>query len=1851
MGRAHQILTSTLLGRRLRAQSVTTVGLLLTLLPTCAKPDRHDDIGLQSAAVVAAPTLTVSAGTTSFIGPSSPVVVDPNLTLTFPGGGNLTGARVSISAGYVSTQDVLAFTNQNGITGTWSSSTGILTLTGTAAADVYQTALRTVTYRNTAAPNPDTRARQVTFSIGANSLYSPDTGHYYEFVTQSGIAWASAKTAAEARNFYGLQGYLVTVTSSLENTFVASKLAGQGWMGASDAAAERTWRWVTGPEGLENSGAGRIFFTQTSSDGSSCPSGPRGVAVNGEYNRWANCEPNDYAGDEDYAHFYVDGTWNDYKYNNASIAGYVVEYGGMPNDPTLQVSGSKALSVQAGCNADSQCTSNQYCDKNALTCRSKLAAGVAIPNDGLHGGTCSASSASAVCVSAQCNSATNTCATANGTACATANQCVANVCGSNNLCGASNGTSGCTPATASAFCQSGACTSSGTCVPSGPGRCYVDNDCTQGFFCRRDTFTCTATLNPGVAIPDDGLHGGTCSNSVAAAVCSTALCNGATNTCASALGANCSAATGCVANLCGTNGKCGYADGTGSCSSATAATVCQSGTCSVASVCIPGGAGRCWVDGDCASDQFCNRATTTCSTKLGSGTSVPNDGLHDGTCAAAPAVCASGLCNTTSVTCAASQGGTCSGNSSCLSNVCGSNGKCGIATGDGPCTPGQVDPACQTGNCSTAGVCAPGMGGCWVDADCASGQFCDAVELVCRGKLAAGEALPTDRLHDGTCTTALAGAVCTDAACNATTNTCGKGAGSSCTSAAQCALNVCNSAGACGFGLGEGDCTPANAQVRCASGVCSSSGVCLSAVSGGCWVDADCSSSQFCNRNTFSCTARLTAGTPLPTDAIHDGACAPALAAAVCTTGACNASSQTCSGSVGADCTANAQCTNDICGSNGKCGLVTGAGPCTAGSASEVCQSGSCGPKSNLCIPADTGGCGTDADCDDGQYCSGSTLHCTARLPDGSALPADGIHATCGAGLSTACVSGLCNAAANTCGSPNGTACSSASSCATNVCGRNGKCGLDSGQSGCTAVTASLCQSGVCSGAGVCGADGCATDADCGQSGYCDATVGLCKARLSLGQKLPTDALHDGTCTAALAGAVCVSGACNAVTKECAAPKGTTCSANDQCATNVCGSNGKCGIADGQAGCTATSAAELCQSGVCSPTGSACVPTGQFRCAVDPDCASGTYCNRLTLTCEPKLGAGAPIPADGLHDGGCLPGNAEAVCVSGLCNDVAKTCAGPSGVACSDNAECANNICGSNGNCGLVDGAGPCSGTNGADVCQSGSCNEKLGVCRPTASGSCLEDADCAAGTYCNGSTLTCVAQLVPGTALPTDPLHDGTCTTKNATAVCTTALCNEVAQTCAAPLSGTCATAAECANNICGSNGKCGVADGSGPCTGSNAATACQSGACNETLALCRPTAPGSCLVDADCAAGSYCNRATLTCTAKVTTGGMLPTDGLHDGTCTVETAAAVCDTGLCNEVTKTCGGPLGAPCQAASVCANNVCGANGKCGLADGTGPCTAANATVICQSGACNDALAQCRPTAPGSCLVDADCAAGTYCNRTDMTCVVKVNPGAMVPEDGLHDAGCTAATAATVCATGLCNEVTKTCAAGNGAACQNASECASNACGSNGKCGLADGAGPCTAANGAALCQSGMCNAALGVCKPAAAGSCLQDSDCGSGTYCARATLRCVAKLPAGSAIPSDGLHSGVCSAAAAAAVCATGLCNPATNTCAAGNGAACASAAMCAVGICSEGLCGAADGATCARALECRSGACTAGICGAGPDGGVAPPPAPNGNTIGGSGGCNAGGSGVLDGAPLMLVLLGGRWLRRRRQRV
>jgi len=97
-------------------------------------------------AVDDAPVVTAGA-TVSFTEQGSPVVLDSGLTLTDVDNLDMAGATVSI--GGFRTGDMLTFVNQNGISGSFNTSTGVLTLSGIDSVANYQAALRSITFSST----------------------------------------------------------------------------------------------------------------------------------------------------------------------------------------------------------------------------------------------------------------------------------------------------------------------------------------------------------------------------------------------------------------------------------------------------------------------------------------------------------------------------------------------------------------------------------------------------------------------------------------------------------------------------------------------------------------------------------------------------------------------------------------------------------------------------------------------------------------------------------------------------------------------------------------------------------------------------------------------------------------------------------------------------------------------------------------------------------------------------------------------------------------------------------------------------------------------------------------------------------------------------------------------------------------------------------------------------------------------------------------------------------------------------------------------------------------------------------------------------------------------------------------------------------------------------------------------------------------------------------------------------------------------------------------------------------------------------------------------------------------------
>lgn len=113
--------------------------------------------------------IVTAGGNLTYTENGSPAVIDASITILDPDDTQIASASVAISSGFLS-GDTLSFTTQNGISGNYNSSTGIMSLTGSATPSQYQAALRTVKYSSTSEDptNNDTianRTRTVSWTV------------------------------------------------------------------------------------------------------------------------------------------------------------------------------------------------------------------------------------------------------------------------------------------------------------------------------------------------------------------------------------------------------------------------------------------------------------------------------------------------------------------------------------------------------------------------------------------------------------------------------------------------------------------------------------------------------------------------------------------------------------------------------------------------------------------------------------------------------------------------------------------------------------------------------------------------------------------------------------------------------------------------------------------------------------------------------------------------------------------------------------------------------------------------------------------------------------------------------------------------------------------------------------------------------------------------------------------------------------------------------------------------------------------------------------------------------------------------------------------------------------------------------------------------------------------------------------------------------------------------------------------------------------------------------------------------------------------------------------------------------
>jgi hypothetical protein len=146
--------------------------------------------------------------------------------------------------------------------------------------------------------------------------YNPINGHFYKPVT-TGASYTAARAASLLTTFKGQTGYLVTITSADENSFIFVNVPQANiWFAATDEVTDGRWVIDAGPE------KGTVMKTSN---------GQTAGNITGVYNNWAGGEPNGYNHSEDYAVTNWGGasTWNDLSNNYSNP--YIIEYGTWTN--------------------------------------------------------------------------------------------------------------------------------------------------------------------------------------------------------------------------------------------------------------------------------------------------------------------------------------------------------------------------------------------------------------------------------------------------------------------------------------------------------------------------------------------------------------------------------------------------------------------------------------------------------------------------------------------------------------------------------------------------------------------------------------------------------------------------------------------------------------------------------------------------------------------------------------------------------------------------------------------------------------------------------------------------------------------------------------------------------------------------------------------------------------------------------------------------------------------------------------------------------------------------------------------------------------------------------------------------------------------------------------------------------------------------------------------------------------------------------------------------------------------------------------------------------------------------------
>lgn len=287
----------------------------------------------------------------------------PELTVTESLPNSIKTIQISYS-GEDTTNAEITLPTMAGFTASEDNTSIFATCTTTAPAARVQEFLRNVQYKCNSSQSISILLSES--EIPSDVHYFPGTGHFYKYVSKTGISWIDAYKEAMSSEFGGWPGYLAVITSKEEDDFykkyaASNDVVPMGWlgglrfkvsnMGTSDMTISSEnmgyYYWACGPEscfepedktwtspgllsknnipkgtyGAPNP-ANSAFFNKITANGA-----VYNIHVVYNYAPWDNSQPDKFSGEGCLGTISSYGGFNDFPPAYGNIKGYTVEYG------------------------------------------------------------------------------------------------------------------------------------------------------------------------------------------------------------------------------------------------------------------------------------------------------------------------------------------------------------------------------------------------------------------------------------------------------------------------------------------------------------------------------------------------------------------------------------------------------------------------------------------------------------------------------------------------------------------------------------------------------------------------------------------------------------------------------------------------------------------------------------------------------------------------------------------------------------------------------------------------------------------------------------------------------------------------------------------------------------------------------------------------------------------------------------------------------------------------------------------------------------------------------------------------------------------------------------------------------------------------------------------------------------------------------------------------------------------------------------------------------------------------------------------------------------------------------------